>query len=98
MPVLEWENSRVRLNEGNIVGGVERFQKLVYENIKALGVDKPEQKQNSVQEKIDANKRSPYYQPSGVGSAPYASAGDFSDSGQKNAYAKMQELKKRLRI
>jgi translation elongation factor P/translation initiation factor 5A len=77
--------------------GFER-QKLVYENIKALGVDKPEQKQSSVQEKIDANKRSPYYQPSGVGSAPYAAAGDYSDSGQKNAYDKMQELKKRLRI
>jgi translation elongation factor P/translation initiation factor 5A len=77
--------------------GFER-QKLVYENIKALGVDKPEQKQSSVQEKIDANKRSPYYQPSGVGSAPYAAAGDFSEAGQKNAYEKMKELKKRLRI
>ena len=50
------------------------------------------------QEKIDANRKSPYYQPSGVGAAPYASAGDFSDSGQKSAYAKMQELKSRLRI
>jgi hypothetical protein len=77
--------------------GFER-QKLVYENIKALGVDKPEQKQSSVQEKIDANKKSPYYQPSGVGAAPYAAAGDFSPSGQKNAYAKMQELKNKLRI
>lgn len=36
MPVLEWENSRVRLNEGNIVGGVERFQKLVYENVEGI--------------------------------------------------------------
>ena len=77
--------------------GFER-QKLVYENIKALGVDKPEQKQSSVQEKIDANKRSPYYQPSSVGSAGYASVGDFSPSGQKNAYAKMQDLKNKLRI
>jgi hypothetical protein len=77
--------------------GFER-QKLVYENIKALGVDKPESKQPSIQEKIDANKRSPYYQPTGVGSAPYASTGDFSNSGQKNAYAKMQELKNRLRL
>lgn len=77
--------------------GFER-QKLVYENIKALGIDKPEQKQSSVQEKIDANRKSPYYQPSGVGAAPYASASDFSESGQKIAYAKMQELKKRLRI
>ena len=77
--------------------GFER-QKLVYENIKALGIDKPEQKQSSVQEKIDSNRRSPYYQPSGVGAAPYAAAGDFSASGQKNAYAKMQELKQKLRI
>lgn len=73
-------------------------QKLVYKNIKALGIDRPEVKQSSIQEKVDANRRSPYYQPSGVGSAPYESAGDFSQSGQKNAYQKMQELKNRLRI
>lgn len=77
--------------------GFER-QKLVYQNIKELGMDKPEQKQSTVQEKIDANRRSPYYQPSGVGSAPYASAGDFSSGGQKQAYDKMQELKSRLRL
>jgi hypothetical protein len=77
--------------------GFER-QKLVYENIKTLGIDRPEQKQPSVQEKIDANKRSPYYQPSGVAAAPYSTGGDFSQSGQKNAYAKMQELKSKLRI
>ena len=77
--------------------GFER-QKLVYQNIKELGIDKPEVKQSSIQEKIDANKRSPYYQPSGVGAAPYAGSGDFSEAGQKNAYAKMQELKNKLRI
>lgn len=77
--------------------GFER-EKLVYKNIKALGLDKEAPRQSSVQEKIDANKRSPYYQPSGVGSAPYASAGDFSANGQKSAYDKMQELKSRLRI
>lgn len=77
--------------------GFER-QKLVYQNIKELGIDKPEVKQSSIQEKIDANKRSPYYQPSGVGTAPYSSAGDFSPAGQKQAYAKMQELKSKLRI
>lgn len=73
-------------------------QKLVYKNIKALGINKPQVKQPSIQEKIDSNRRSPYYQPSGVGAAPYASQGDFSESGQKNAYQKMQELKKTLRI
>lgn len=77
--------------------GFER-QKLVYKNIKALGLHKPEQKQASIQDKVDANRRSPYYQPSGVGAAPYAQAGDFSAAGQKNAYQKMQELKKQLRI
>jgi hypothetical protein len=77
--------------------GFER-QKLVYQNIKELGLHKPETKAPSIQDKIDANKRSPYYQPSGVGTAPYASAGDFSAVGQKNAYDKMQELKSRLRM
>lgn len=77
--------------------GFER-QKLVYENIKSLGIDKPEQKQPSIQEKIDANRRSPYYQPSGVNAPAYGNTGDFSPAGQKNAHAKMQELKNRLRI
>ncbi len=73
-------------------------QKLVYQTIKDLGLDKPEQKQSTIQEKVDANKRSPYYQPSGIGAAPYAAAGDFSNVGQKQAYDKMQELKNRLRL
>jgi len=73
-------------------------QKLVYSNIKALGLHQAEQKQPSIQEKVDANRRSPYYQPSGVGTAPYAAAGDFSSAGKKNAYAKMKELQDRLRL
>lgn len=73
-------------------------QKLVYQTIKEMGLDKPIQKEPSVQDKIDANRRSPYYQPSGVGSAPYASQGDFSPAGQKQAYDKMQELKNRMRL
>lgn len=77
--------------------GFER-QMLVYENIKEMGIDKPEQKQASIQEKVDANKRSPYYQPSGVGAAPYGFNGDFSPGGQKSAYDKMKELQARLRI
>lgn len=75
--------------------GLEK-QKLVYNAIKTMGLDKPESKQPSVQEKIDSNRRSPYYQPSGVANAPYAMQGDFSPSGQKNAYDKLQELKKRM--
>lgn len=77
--------------------GFER-QKLVYKNIKALGMDRPDQKAPSIQEKIDSNRRSPYYQPSGVGSAPYASQGNYSASGQKEAYEKMQDLKNRMRL
>ncbi len=68
-------------------------QKLVYKNIKALGIHKPAEKAPSIQEKIDANRRSPYYQPSGVTAAPYSQASDFSPSGQKQAYEKMQALK-----
>jgi hypothetical protein len=77
--------------------GFER-QKLVYYNIKSRGLDKPQQKAPSIQEKIDANRKSPYYQPSGQASAPYASQGDFSPTGQKQAYDKLQELKRNLRI
>jgi hypothetical protein len=77
--------------------GFER-QKLVYKNIKALGIHKPAQKEPSIQDKIEANRRSPYYQPSGVGTSPYQSVGDFSTGGQKQAYDKMQELKARLRL
>ena len=75
--------------------GFER-QKLVYHNIKELGLDKPEQKAPSIQDKIDANKKSPYYQPSNVAGAPYQMAGDFSQTGQKNAYDQMQKLKARI--
>jgi len=77
--------------------GFER-QKLVYKNIKALGLHKPAQTAPSIQEKIDANRRSPYYQPSGVSPSPYGMSGDFSAAGQKNAYQKMMELKNKLRV
>lgn len=73
-------------------------QKLVYKNIKALGVHKPKPTEPPIQQKIDANRRSPYYQPSGIGSTPYTSQGDFSQAGQKNAYDQMQKLKAQLRI
>lgn len=77
--------------------GFER-QKLVYKNIKALGLHQPLKKDTSVQDKIDANRRSPYYQPSGVGTASYSPQGDYSQSGQKQAYEKMQALKNQLRL
>lgn len=77
--------------------GFER-QKLVYKNIKALGLHKDAPKEPSIQDKIDANRRTPYYQPSGVATAPYAQVGDFSKTGQKQAFDKMQELKNRIRL
>jgi len=78
--------------------GFER-QKLVYKSIKSLGLHREAPKVPSIQDKIDSNKRSAFYQPSGVGSAPYAGGqSDFSQAGQKDAYAKMQELKNKLRI
>lgn len=70
-------------------------QKLVYKNIKALGLHKPPVPQSSIQEKIDANRKSPYYQSNGTSAAPYSPTGDFSASGQKSAYEKMQQLKAR---
>lgn len=77
--------------------GFER-QKAVYHQIKALGVHKKEEPKQSIQDTVNKNQRNPYYfQPSGA-NPPYASTGDFSATGQKNAYDKMQELKKRLRI
>jgi len=77
--------------------GFER-QKLVYKNIKALGLHMPEKKDTSIQDKIDANRRSPYYQPSGIANAPYTSQGDFSDNGRKQAFDKMKQLQKSLRL
>ena len=77
--------------------GFER-QKLVYKNIKAVGAHKAKSQEPSIQQKVDANRRSPYYQPTGIGTAPYSQVGDFSASGQKNAYAKMKELQGKLRI
>jgi hypothetical protein len=76
--------------------GFER-QKLVYQNIKELGIDRPEKKNSSIQDQIDGNKKNMYYQPTGIGTAAYNSNdADFSSEGQKSAYEKMQKLKKRL--
>jgi hypothetical protein len=80
--------------------GFER-QKLVYKNIKALGIHKKPEAQPSIQDKIDQNRRSPFYQPSGMGAAPYGIANggrDVSPAEGQNAYKKMKELQARLRI
>lgn len=82
--------------------GFER-QKLVYENIKALGLDQPIQPQSTIQDKVNANRRSPFYQPSNVGSAPYgqnqgAGGKDYSQGEMKSAYDRIQALKQGLRL
>lgn len=77
--------------------GFER-QKLVYQNIKELGIDQPEVKKSSIQEKVDANRRNPGYMPSGTASPPHVMAGDFSAAGKKQAYEQMQKLKENLRL
>lgn len=73
-------------------------KKLVYRSIKTMGLHQPEQKQPSIQEKIDNNKKHLYYAQTSSTNPPYAAAGDFSESGQKSAYDKMKELQKRMRL
>lgn len=76
-------------------------QKLVYKNIKALGLHKPPENKPSIQETIDANRRAPYYQPSGIGTPPYGgvTAGkSYSNADMENSYKQMQQLKNRLRL
>ena len=73
-------------------------QKLVYETIKTMGIHKPVEVQTSIQSKIDQNRKSPFYQPTGTSGAPYASQSDYSEAGQKNAYNKLLELKRNLRL
>lgn len=81
--------------------GFER-QKLVYKNIKALGIHKPNEPKSTIQDKIDQNRRSPFYTPSGVGTAPYNGVVTFDKAQasspivQKNAHDKMKELQKRI--
>jgi len=96
----KFANEAPELAEGilEMPEGFER-QKLVYNNIKRLGLDKPPTKESSIQGKIDSNRQTPYYQPSGVGSSPYnMGQGDFSQAGQKAAYEKIQQLKQQLRL
>jgi hypothetical protein len=68
-------------------------QKLVYETIKSLGVEK----KTDIQDTINRNQRHPgHYSGPQSAAPPFAAAGDFSPAGQKAAFAKLQELKARL--
>lgn len=80
--------------------GFER-QKLVYRNIKALKVHEPKKAESSIQQRIDNNKKAPFYQPSGTGTAPYGGSSvgkDYSNTEMKNAYDHVLALKNRLRL
>ena len=72
--------------------GFER-QKLVYENIKALKKLKETSSKPSIQDTIEANRRSPYYKGPTSATPPFGGQID-----PKAAYNKMQELKSRLRL
>lgn len=71
-------------------------QKLAYMQIKTLGYDKPAVPQKSPQDIINENRKTPYYQPTSMPSAPFETKGDFSPHGQKQAYEYMQKLKQRF--
>ncbi len=85
----------------NLPDGFER-QKLVYNAIKELGINKKEEPKTSIQDEIRNNKKGVYYNPSGVGSAPYqgyvTGGKDYSPAEGQSAYQKMQELKNKLRL
>jgi hypothetical protein len=68
-------------------------QKLVYENIKALGIHKPPEKP-PIQETIEKRRVSAYYQPTEASTPPYAANPDCSEAGQKAAYEKIQAIMK----
>lgn len=97
--VQRFAEKHPRLAEGilRMPDGFER-QKLVYETIKAMGLDKAAAKEPSIQEKINANRRSPFMPSNGMSGPGYSTGGDFSESGQKNAYQQMKQLSSRLRL
>lgn len=95
------QHPRVAENLLQMPDNFER-QKLVYETIKSLKIDEPQQKTSDIQGRINANQAHPGYAPSDTATAPYqgyvTGGKNYSPSEQKNAYEKMQELKSRLRI
>ncbi len=73
-------------------------QQLVYQNIKALGLNKTKEDKPSVNDLLAKTKNFPGYQPNGFAGPAYATNGDFSEGGKKQAYEKMLQLKKSMRI
>ena len=73
-------------------------QKLAYKAIKGMGLTEKPKPESTIQQKIDANRRNAYYTPPSGGTPAYSGGGDYSPSGQKNAYDVMLQLKNRLRL
>ncbi len=86
----------------SILSHPDQFEqnRLAYYAIKAKGLDRPEIKQPSAQELADKNRRTPYYQPSGIPNAPYGGSlgRNVSEEEGKAALANMRSLQKNLRI
>lgn len=76
-------------------------QKMVYNNIKAMGLHKKEEPKASIQDEIKNNKKGQFYTPSGMGAPPYqpfvVGGKDYSDQEKQAAFAKMRELQQKLR-
>ena len=71
-------------------------KKLIYRQLKKDAIAKQQQEKSSIQQKIDANRKSPFM-PSQYGNPPGANMGDFSEAGQKNAFAQMRALQQRAK-
>ena len=93
-------STRFIIDNESIVSNPDEFekQKLAYKTVKHLGLHKPKETPQDIQAKIEANKKNAAYQPSQIGSAPYANTGDFSAAGQKTSYEHMKALQGRLGI
>lgn len=77
-------------------------QKMVYNNIKAMGLHKKEEPKPSIQDQIKDNKKGYFYAPSGQGTPPYqpfiAGGKEYSQDEQKAAFHRMRQLQEKLRV
>ena len=79
-------------------------QQLVYETIKTFKNIKPAQsttppvQKSMLAQAFDARKSAMAYQPGGSSGGPFQSMGDFSPSGQKNAYERFKALQKTVNL
>ena len=77
-------------------------QKMVYNNIKAMGLHKKPEEKPSIQDQIKDNKKGYFYAPSGQGTPPYqpfiAGGKEYSQEEQKAAFHRMRQLQEKLRV